>query len=320
MVKIAIVGAGGMAKVHLDNYKYIKKAKVVALVGKTKKDQEEAEKRNLKFYEDLETLLEKEPIDIIDITTPTFTHYPLVKKALERKKTVICEKPFTLKEERAEELFTLAKTNKSFIYIGQVVRFAKESQILKKIVEDKRYGKVLDAEFNRLSSYPFWVQNDWFKDKNKSGLVPFDLHIHDLDLIISIFGEPKDYRVYKSGRENIDYSEFYRFTYIYDKFQITAQASWYNSSMPFLNNWRVVFETAVLIFDGKTLKAYPKGEKEIEYDIKDEVVVPTSTNLPPTGWFYNELTNFIESYEKKKNSDIVDNREVLKVLKLLNQF
>ena len=320
MVKIVVVGAGGMSNVHLDNYNYIKNAQVVALVGKSEIDKSVAKKRNLKFYESLDDAIKSESFDIVDVTTPTFTHYDLVKKALLNSKSVICEKPFTLKPDRAQELFDLAKEQNCFVYVGQVVRFAKETQKLKEAVEDLRFGKVLDAQFNRLSSYPSWIQNDWLKDKSKSGLVPFDLHIHDLDLIISIFGNPKDYQLYKNGRENIGYSEFYRFTYFYDSFQILSQASWYNSTMPFTNNWRVVFENAVMVFDGNSLKAYPKDGDIIEYDISDEVVVPTSTNLPPTGWFYNELSNFVNNFENNKPSDIVINEQVLSVLNLLYKF
>lgn len=318
MVKVVVIGAGGMAKVHLSNYEYIDNAEVIALVGSTDSDRAVAESKNLKFYDNLMNLLEIEDFDIVDITTPTFTHYEIAKIALENNKSVICEKPFTLKVEDAKYLFDLASLKGCFIYVGQVVRFAKESKILKEIVEDQRFGKVLDGEFNRLSSFPFWNKNGWFKDRNKSGLVPFDLHIHDLDLIIDVFGKPRNYEVYGSGRKEIEYSEFYRFTYDFGDFKITSQASWYNSSMPFSNNWRVVFENAVLIFDGSTLVAYPPDKEKIVYDIKDEVIVPTSINLPPTGWFYNELSDFVNSYENKRNSLIVKNDQIISVLEILN--
>ena len=320
MVKVVVVGTGGMANVHLDNYAYIKNAKVVGVVTHSKIGEETANLRKIDFYTSLDDVFSSVDFDLIDICTPTFTHYEIAKKALLQNKSVICEKPFTLKLDNAKELFELAKQRSCFIYIAQVVRFAKESKILKRVVEEGPFGKVLDAEFLRLSSYPFWIKSDWLKDKNKSGQVAFDLHIHDLDLIVSIFGEPKDYNIYKNGRENIGYSEFYRFTYKYDKFQIVAQASWYNSKIPFNNSWRVVFETAVMIFDGKELIAYPANKEKIVYDIKDEILIPTAINLPPTGWFYNELSDFINSFENKKNSNVVLNEEVLSVLKILNSF
>ena len=320
MVRLAVIGSGKMGKTHLDNYKYIDKAKVVALIGNSDNTKELAANRDLKRYDNLDIAFSNEEIDIVDITTPTFTHYDIAKKAILHNKSVICEKPFTLDVYKAKELFFLAKERNCFIYVAQVVRYMKETQLLKQIVDDKRFGRVLDAEFNRLSSYPTWIQNDWLKDRDKSGLLPYDLHIHDLDLIISIFKEPKSYEIYDGGRDNIGYSEFYRFTYKYDDFQITSQASWYNASYPFTNNWRVVFENAVLVFDGNTLKAYPRDKEIINYNNKDNVKIHTAFNNKPSGYFYNQLTDFITSFEEKRESNIVKNDEVIKVLSLLNSI
>ncbi len=317
MVRLAVIGSGKMGKTHLDNYKYIDKVKVVALIGYSDNTKEVASNRDLKRYDNLDIAFDNEDIDIVDITTPTFTHYELAKKAILNNKSVICEKPLTLDVEKAKELFLLAKEKNCFIYVAQVVRYMKETQLLKQIVDDNRYGRVLDADFNRLSSYPTWIKNDWLKDKDKSGVLPFDLHIHDLDLIINIFKEPNSFEMYEGGRGNINYSEFYRFTYKYNDFQITAQASWYNASLPFTNNWRVVFENAVLVFDGKTLKAYPRNKDVVEYNLKYDLPFISDEIDSP---FYNQLTDFIISYEEKRDSKIVNNDEIIRVLTLLNKF
>lgn len=56
-------------------------------------------------------------------------------------------------------------------------------------------GKPLDACFERLSACPGWAKDGWLFDVNKSGLLPYDLHIHDLDVIVSVFGKPESFSV-----------------------------------------------------------------------------------------------------------------------------
>lgn len=45
---------------------------------------------------------------------------------------------------------------------------------------------------HRLSGIPKWSWDDWMRDEKRSGLVPFDLHIHDLDFIVYAFGKPEN--------------------------------------------------------------------------------------------------------------------------------
>ena len=59
-------------------------------------------------------------------------------------------------------------------------------------MKSEEYGKVLDASFERLScGTPTGLSAAGLFDKSKSGLLPFDLHIHDLDVIVSLFGKPE---------------------------------------------------------------------------------------------------------------------------------
>ena len=81
------------------------------------------------------------------------------------------------------------------LYVAQVLQFTREVETLHQVMEDERYGKPLDACFERLSARPGWVQGSWLFQKEKSGLLPFDLHIHDLDMMVSIFGEPRSMAV-----------------------------------------------------------------------------------------------------------------------------
>ena len=55
-------------------------------------------------------------------------------------------------------------------------------------MQSGEYGRMLDAQFLRLSACPRWSKSGWLFRREQSGHIPFDLHIHDLDLILSLSG------------------------------------------------------------------------------------------------------------------------------------
>jgi predicted dehydrogenase len=177
--------------------------------------------------------------------------------------------------------------------VGHVLQFSPAAKLLHTLVEGGEYGRALDAVFLRLSACPKWAQGGWLFDKTKSGLLPFDLHIHDLDLIISLFGIPQGHEVFSGGREDLNYKEYYRFLYRYDNLTICAEAAWYNGDIPFTATWRVYFEKAVVLFDVVNATAYSFDHPPRQFDIEEKIKIPTGINLPPTGMFYEELGFFL---------------------------
>lgn len=319
MQKIAIVGVGGMGTVHFNNYAEIEKAEVRAVVGPSESDRKKAEKWGVKIYPNIKELLAAEEIDIVDICTPTFLHAELAVEALSSGRNVIIEKPIALHEEDAERIFALASENNSLVFVGQVLHFTKEVEILKEAVKSGRYGRVLDGYFTRLTAAPNWVQGGWMFDKEKSGLLPFDLHIHDLDLIVSLFGSPEGYSFTAAGRKESKFKEHYRFSYDFGDFKIGVEAAWFNACYPFTARWRVYFEKGLLVSEDG-LKFYPaEGEPE-EFEIEAEPKIETGINLPPTAMFYHELSHFIDCAEKGISSDRMTKEELITTVSILEDI
>lgn len=75
-----------------------------------------AEKWGIDSYEDLESFYKA--VDAVYIASPHETHYSYIKSALEHGKHVLCEKPMVLQKNQAEELFSLAKTEKRILFEG----------------------------------------------------------------------------------------------------------------------------------------------------------------------------------------------------------
>jgi len=316
MVKIAIVGAGGMGNVHYLNYQYVDECEVVAIVGNAQNDIDHAKAWKLPLYKSIDELMEHEEVDAIDVCTPTFLHYDHVMQALKYKKDVICEKPLTLKKKLAQELYAYAKQQSCHLYVAHVVQFTKPTQILKEVINSKQYGKVLDGYFERLSAKPNWAVNSWLFEKKKSGLLPFDLHVHDLDVIVSLFGVAKDI-TFTSCPKNEAYPQQYRFTYKYDDKNIVGEAAWFNANIPFCARWRVYFEKGYLVNDGECVVMYPEDGEPIFYDVEELQKVSTGINVPPTGMYLEELKHFVTCIRNNIASSIVEEKQVIEVIDIL---
>ena len=316
MLRVGIVGFGGMGKVHASNYNHIKGAKLVAICDNVN----EVAHEDVNVYKSIEDMLTQEQLDIVDICTPTFTHKENVTKALDASCHVICEKPIALSLQDAKAMYDLAESKNKQLMIGQVLQFSTPMNVLRELVNNNTYGKALDATFLRLSACPRWATGGWLMDKDKSGLIPFDLHIHDLDMIVSLFGKPNSYEMYANGRACVDYPEHYRFIYKYDNLDVCAEAAWYNADIPFTANWRVYFETAVVECIGTTVTAYQFDKEPKVFDTEEKVKIPTGINLPPTGMFYEELTYFLNRIEQNVDNTQYRKEEILTVIGLLEEI
>jgi predicted dehydrogenase len=294
MLKIGLAGLGGIGQVHLSTYRHLEDCEVAAVCDPSEAGQARAREKGIPCYGDLASLLKAHAVDVVDVCVPSFLHRDCVVEALEHGLPVICEKPLALSGAHVKEMYALAEKKGAPLFVGHVVQFYPASKALHAMIADRRFGKALDAVFLRLSACPKWAAGGWLLDKARSGLLPFDLHIHDLDLIISLFGKPESREVFSGGREGLGYREYYRFLYHYKDLNVCAEAAWYNAEIPFTAVWRVYFERAVVIYDGVKLIAYKDEGPPEEFDIEEKIKIPTGINLPPTGVFYEELGFFLD--------------------------
>ena len=319
-VRIGLVGAGGMGKVHYANIKELDGAEVVAVVGKSERVRNTAKEWGIPCYDTVTDMVNGTELDIIDVCTPTYNHHDAVIEALHCGKDTICEKPVALSYADAEEMFNEAEKNGVHLYIAQVLQFTKEVEILHKIVESGELGKPLDAVFERLSACPGWTADGWLFDEKKSGLLYYDLHIHDLDVIVSVFGEPDDFTITSCRGEGKSYPEQIRLDYNYGGNHVIGEAAWFNAPIPWTARWRVYFENGMLINDEHGLIMYRFGSDPVTFDTSDEVMVSTGINVPPCGWYYNELKEFVRCHREGIDCERVGREQLLTVMKLLEEM
>lgn len=316
-MNILLAGVGGMGATHYNNYIHIPSACVTGLVGVTDYDRQMAAEWGLPLFATVTEAAKAAHFDIADLCVPTFLHKQLALEAFRCGLHVITEKPCALTWQDGKDMFDAARAAGKQLYVGQVVRFTRETEVLKNTVSKKLYGKPVDGFFERLSARPGWVQSGWLLDKKKSGLLPFDLHIHDLDLIVSLFGMPDGHGIAAVSERN-SIQDHFRVNYTWHNgLTVCAEAAWFNACLPFTARWRVYFENGLMVYDGKNVTGYGADGQTVIFDTADTVQVPGGANLPQNGWFLRELSHFIDCAEKNIPSPAVPEEEILGVLSLL---
>jgi predicted dehydrogenase len=195
-IRVGLLGAGFIGTVHAQAYEAIPEANLVAVAdAKQQAADKLAQNCGAKAYYDVEQLMDREDLDVIDVCLPTFLHESCVVGAAERGRHVICEKPVALSVDQVDRMRSAVRKAGVMAMVAQVIRFWPQYVVIRKAFSSGRLGKPLMATASRLAEPPDW--GVWFKDPNLSGGALLDLHIHDLDYIFSLFGRPQS--VYAAG-------------------------------------------------------------------------------------------------------------------------
>ena len=246
----------------------------------------------------------------------TLTPPPVKVMAMEKGINVITEKPISLKEEDIERVYNTAEKNNVKFMVAQVLRFWPEYELLKDIFETKKYGKLLSGTMTRLGCYPKWSWDGWMMDEKRSGLVPFDLHIHDLDFMVYAFGMPKVAHQYRSKLPDQD---FISISYDFGDFQINSEASWYATSYPFTAEFRFQFEDAVVANENGKMLIHLRDDQRI--DLSESAEGDTGDiNLPKSDAYANEINYFADCVRNNKPVEKVKPEELRCVLNILNNL
>ena len=253
MLKAALVGVGGISGAHIPAWEAMDDVELVALCDIRPEQMKDYSDKHC--YTDFNEMLDNEDIDILDICLPTYLHADYSITAMEKGINVICEKPISLNKDDVARVYKTAEDNNVKFMVAQVLRFWPEYEIIKKLYDEKTYGDLLSGSMRRLGCYPAWSWDGWMMDENRSGLVPFDLHIHDLDFLVYAFGEPKNFECNRARRPEQDYLST---TYKYKDFFVNSEASWYASPYPFTASFLFQFEGAVAAWEGGKLTIYEK--------------------------------------------------------------
>ena len=293
MLKVGLIGCGFMGTMHANCYKNIEGVEIVALADiRREKAEALAEGTNAVIFGDGYDLIANAEVDIIDICLPTFLHAEYAMAAMEKVKYLFVEKPVALTREEGAAMIEKAAATGCRVQIGQVIRFWDEYVALKEILDSGKYGRIVNANFRRLSPRPTWGWEDWLLDGKRSGGAGQDLHIHDVDYVLSLFGEPKSFH---TVRNRIGEARSYVNTLLeYEGFPVSIEGTWdLPASYPFTATFRVVLERAVIENAGAGFMLYTdEGATPIVIEKKALLGAVEGGNISDLGGYYNELVYF----------------------------
>ncbi|MDA9335145.1 Gfo/Idh/MocA family oxidoreductase [Flavobacteriaceae bacterium] len=174
-LKAGVLGAGHLGKIHL---KLLQQSEKYELIGFYDPDQSNGEKVEFElghtYFNSLEALIDA--VDVIDIVTPTLSHYNCAIKAITKGKHVFIEKPVTNTVEEAEHIRLLVSENNLRGQVGHVERFNPAFIAVKDDIQAPMF-----IETHRLAE---------FNPRGTDVPVVLDLMIHDIDIILSVVKSP----------------------------------------------------------------------------------------------------------------------------------
>jgi len=197
-MKIVQIGTGGWGKNHT---RILSELDVLVAIcdANPDKSREYGEKYSVNYYQSLDELLNSEKFDGAFVVTPTSTHVDIATKLLKAKKHVFVEKPMTYKSEDGEELVKLAEKNKVVLTCGYIERFNPAVDVVKKIVNEKKFGELVMLEFHRENRMPLHIKD--------VGII-YDTSVHDIDTANWLFNDMPQVVFARAGRIKHEHEDF----------------------------------------------------------------------------------------------------------------
>jgi predicted dehydrogenase len=183
MLKVGVLGAGHLGKIHLRLLQESKKYELIGFFDPyTKNAQKVAAEFGYKLFDSIEELIDA--VEVVDIVTPTLSHFDCAKKAIEKGRHIFVEKPIAKTVLEAETIRNLAKNHQVKGQVGHVERFNPAFIAAKEMINNPMF-----IETHRLAE---------FNPRGTDVPVVLDLMIHDIDIILSVV-KSKVKNVHASG-------------------------------------------------------------------------------------------------------------------------
>ncbi|WP_088341327.1 Gfo/Idh/MocA family protein [Robiginitalea sediminis] len=171
MIRAGVLGAGHLGKIHI---RLLKESDRYELVGFHDPDQilgkQVSQEFGIPYFDNINDLIRA--CDMVDVVTPTLSHFECAKKAIEAGRHVFIEKPVTHTLEEAESLMTLMETHGVKVQVGHVERFNPAFTAVAGLLDSPMF-----IETHRLAE---------FNPRGTDVPVVLDLMIHDIDIILSV--------------------------------------------------------------------------------------------------------------------------------------
>ena len=305
-LKVCLVGYGYWGPKLARNFQNSNFFNLVSISDKSKSNLTKAKKDFplINASTDFKKLITSN-IDLVVIATPTETHFEISKFALEKKKHILVEKPISLSTTDVLKLQKISRKNKKLIFVDYPFLFSGSINYIKKIIKDKKFGKLLEIESYR-------EQAPIRKDVN----VVWDLAVHDISILTYLLKQnPKNMKSLKINTVNTPKADTAYINLVYkNKLNVFIKNSWISPTK--IRIMKFKFKKAIVYCDENEsmykIKIYSKKNNHLKYNIE----IPDIDLSEPL----SNLVGYIYRTIRKKEESMFDslNINVTKILQKLS--
>ena len=197
MLKVGIVGCGGIAAVHALALSQMEQIELMAFAD-IKKDRADAfvqkyGAKDAKSYASLEEMLEDSGIESLHICTPHYLHVPMAIAALEKGIHVFMEKPPAITRQQFAQLKEASEKSSARLGICFQNRYNATTQKVDELLKSPEVGEILGARafvtWNRTK--PYYTESGWRGSlETEGGGALINQSVHTLDLLVRWLQKP----------------------------------------------------------------------------------------------------------------------------------
>ncbi|MBB3114195.1 putative dehydrogenase [Paenibacillus phyllosphaerae] len=306
MWKIGVIGLGYWSDKHLKAWARIEGVQIAALCDLDEaKLRQKAELYGIpqgNLYTDLDDMLSKADLDVVDMITAPDTHLPFVRKIAAAGKHIMCQKPFAASMEEAREIVDTAAQANVRLMVTENWRWLKPFQTIKQLIDEDTVGSFNMIRYIHTDFYSprFSPENElpqpFFRDMPK--LLFYEMGVHWYDTWRFLFGDPK--RLYAETKQVSRYiqgEDTGLVTLGYDGYMGLMDMSWATrQNLPAPLEQKVMpnhLEQLIVEGDKATIKLYSNGMIAVVDNDGIESVISENNGLDFEESHYRLQSHFV---------------------------
>jgi len=192
-IRVGVIGSGFGATVHAPAFAFHPAFELVAIASPNRAVAAARDRKIPHAFASLREMLDGVELDAVSIASPPFDHHPAVMLALARGKHVLCEKPFALTVDQAQEMVAASNNAGTVCGVAHEFRFLPQRQALKELIENAHLGALRHIEVSALTSRLRSTERlarSWFFDKRSGGGIAGASLSHHIDAATWLAGRP----------------------------------------------------------------------------------------------------------------------------------
>ncbi len=322
MYKVGIIGYGKMGQIRHQVISAFEDVQVQSIYDPEKVDTEIEKAQNS------DQIIENPEIDAVFTCTPNYLNKPLTIQSLKAGKHVFCEKPPAFTAKDIEEIRAVEKESGKVLMYGFNHRHHASIKYMKKLVDDKEFGKILWMRGRYGKSVDETFYDNWRAKKELAGGgILIDQGIHMLDLFLHLGGNFDNVHASVSNLYwNLNVEDNVFATLENTKTGLAASLHSTMTQWRHLVSLEVFLEKGYLVLNGLKTSSNSYGE-EILTIAKNRSTAPVATWKDEKNITYHtdkswesELTEFFSAIKSNREVKLGNSSDALKLMKIIDKI